>query len=96
MNDEAMTFSEWMRAIDTLVTRKVGLSVPHLPEQDFLGAYEDGVTPEEFFDTVLRGELDDLGFRLDFEDFIDDETFLPFEEDGDLGAAYLDATGNSF
>lgn len=96
MNDEETTFSEWMRAIDTLTWRKVGLSVHDLPEHAFLSAYEDGVTAEEFFDAILRGELEDFGFRIDFEDFIDDETFLPFEEDGDLGAAYLEATGDSF
>ena len=66
------TFQAWVMAVDKLVIAKVGLSVHDLPDQDFRTAYDDGTTPEEFYDDNIREELQDIGFSLEIADMFDD------------------------
>ena len=101
---EQMSFNEWRTAVDTLLNQKVGLSLEDLPNQPLRDAFDDGQTPEEFFDDTLRAELEDLGLRLEIMDIVDEPTLLAMDRQmldlyGDvsvLEADELDATEEPF
>ena len=101
---EQMTFKEWRTAVDALLNRKVGLSLEDLPDQPLREAFDDGQTPEEFFDDTLRAELEDLGLRLEIMDIVEEPTLLAMDRQmldlyGDvsvLEADELDATEDPF
>ncbi len=54
-----MTFSEWMRELDSLCFGTWGLSISDLPDMSFRDVYDDGISPMEFFHGEL-GTVDDL------------------------------------
>jgi hypothetical protein len=101
---EQMTFKEWRAAVDTLLNRKVGLSLEDLPDQRLREAFDDGQTPEEFFDDTLRAELEDLGLRLEIMDIVEEPTLLAMDRQmldlyGDVSVLEpdeLDATEEPF
>jgi hypothetical protein len=41
-----MTFDEWLKAVDTIITAKLGLSRDDLPDCCYRDWYDDGVTPK--------------------------------------------------
>lgn len=85
------TFGQWLLRLNALVHRKAGLTLRDLTDLqvDAQAAFTEGVTVEEFFDDVIRGELSDLGFPFeDFEDAAFQQEVLARMEalDGDGGS----------
>ena len=58
--NEALTeesrFAEWMQRVDAEIERAAGVSIHDLPDQDFRGAFEDGVSAKSFATQVLLEE----------------------------------------
>ena len=54
-----MSFSNWMNAVDNLCLNSFGMSIHDLPDMCFRDAYDDGMSPQEFFDDEV-GDLDML------------------------------------
>ena len=57
-----MTFKQWMREVDEIVSSKVGLSVRDLADMNFRDAYDGEVSPADFVsDTVREHIQEDYG-----------------------------------
>lgn len=46
-----MTFEEWFSEVDKIFCVRMGLGVEDWPDWGWMDAFEDGLTPEEAFDT---------------------------------------------
>jgi hypothetical protein len=89
---EPRTYAQWLVRLNVVLHRKLGLSLRDLAdlEVDTREAFTEGVTVEEFFDDVVRHELEDLGFPFqDFEDAAFQEEVL-----AQLGAVGTDGEGS--
>ena len=42
-----MTFKQWMRAVDRLLERSIGLSAMDLSDKCWHDMFDDGITPKE-------------------------------------------------
>ncbi len=50
----AITFEQWMEELNALTVNAYGMSYDDLPDLFFTrDAYDDGVSPEEFFDDKI-------------------------------------------
>ena len=62
---EEQSFNEWMAKVDSIVERKMGVSVHELPDMNFRDSYEDGVSPEEFVREDLMPEIrEEFGYNI--------------------------------
>ena len=43
-----MTFQVWMQEVDSLCLGEYLMSIYDLPDMNFMDAYEDGLSPEQF------------------------------------------------
>jgi hypothetical protein len=48
-----MTYKDWLKAVDVVVTNWVGVSLDDLPDWLSRDAYEDGLDPEEGAEEAL-------------------------------------------
>ncbi len=52
MNHQA--YLDWLTDVDAVSFRATGLTLDELPDYEFHTAYEDGETPEDVLDDILR------------------------------------------
>jgi hypothetical protein len=55
-NMTAQTYKEWMRAVDAILTSKVGLSSSDLADFNSRDLYDDGCSPEIGAEECLLGD----------------------------------------
>jgi len=55
-----MTFQIWMQEVDSLCLGGYLMSIYDLPDMNFMDAYEEGQTPEQFMAETIP-DLDALG-----------------------------------
>lgn len=77
-DDVKLTFNEWMAQLDARVHLAAGFRLKELPQQDWQARFDEGLSPEDCFDFHVRGELEDLGCRLEVADLFDAAEELGF------------------
>ena len=64
--DNETAFRDWLRAVSALCVGKFGLTLRDLPDMLTRDAFDEGVTPAEFFeDDVMRVMREDFGALVD-------------------------------
>lgn len=51
-----LTFENWMKTLNILCERRVGLSIYDLPDQQFDSLFEDEFTPQDALEYILEDE----------------------------------------
>ncbi len=54
-----MTFENWLQELDLLCWTNYGMSIHDLPDMETRDAFDDGISPLQFFHDEL-GTVDDL------------------------------------
>ena len=65
MNEDTK-FEEWMKAVDAVLLKKVGLTSDDMRDREWLSAYETGESPEEAI-LVLCGDPDNVRVFMEEE-----------------------------
>lgn len=58
MTGTKKTFDEWMKEVDNILARTVGLTSLDLPDCPYHDWYEDGVTPRSAAARVKKGAME--------------------------------------
>jgi len=53
-DDEELTYEEWMKEVANLVYEEYERELDDLPDEPYRMSYEDGYTPEEFYNEYMR------------------------------------------
>ena len=62
-----MDFKDWMKKLDAICYNRLGLSIHDLQDMCFRDAFDDGVSPEDFFEEEVRFCLE-----TEYGDLVDD------------------------
>lgn len=54
-----MTFEQWYKACDGIVSRKLGVGVDDLPDACWRDYYDDGMSPSEAIECAAEDAWDD-------------------------------------
>lgn len=60
-----MDFDTWMMMVDSYIQKKLGISSEDLPDQDYMGMYEDGMKPKEAAIEVLQIMKEEIEYSLE-------------------------------
>lgn len=52
------TFESWIKQVDAEISRRVGLGYMDLPDIDYGGMFEDGVSPKTAAGRAIRNAMD--------------------------------------
>ena len=56
------TCEQWMKEVDSLISRQIGLGANDLPDFLYRDAYDDGRTTKSVAREVIKVNMDEMGF----------------------------------